>query len=199
MKIKSKSQCFELACKLSELGGKTPVGNDGIAQGHLEFNSITFAGSEKFSIVSIDALYPPENLDLPSNILVCSSHTHQAPMIDRGKPLLGNFSEAYLDRLKGFLNSPQDRSINSRSLKLRCVRYKADVSIYRRADYSTSVIERSMNFLRRSIKSAWPNSALAIDQNIYIFLFESEEHTEFAFIYYANHPVSRHDKKNYLF
>ena len=41
----------------------------------------------------------------------------------------------------------------------------------------------------------FPNNRLKIDSNIYVWIFKAKGVPKFAFVYYAGHPVTRHDSE----
>jgi hypothetical protein len=94
----------------SELGGswsrRGPVMATGVDE-PLEADLLLVEGTDiRLLLVSIDALYagPDITADLsqvcaemgfPARVLMVATHTHRAPMLDRGKPHLGRFDHAW--------------------------------------------------------------------------------------------------------
>lgn len=89
-------------------GPKFSVASDPVAD--LEANILVLrpADARPFLLVSIDALYPGPNLRSKlearlapwfssAEIFLAASHTHNAPMLDETKPLLGRLVEDHLD------------------------------------------------------------------------------------------------------
>lgn len=83
----------------------------------LEANLLLLDGAEaSVLIVAIDALYAGPDLERelaarcrqrgwPAQVCVLASHTHGAPMLDRGKPRLGPFDSAWHDAVVALLDA----------------------------------------------------------------------------------------------
>ena len=65
---------------------------------------------------------------------------------------------------------------------------RVPVQVYRRMDYPRHSLNRFLN----ARVGLFPNDGLAIDQQVYVWLFEAGSTPQFAMVYHAGHPVSRH-------
>lgn len=161
----------------------------------LEVNGWSFTDAEtgcETELCSIDALYAGDLVNAVSRDhrrrLFAASHTHYAPMLDGGKPQLGELAREAVNLYAQAINSaPRIQVIPD-----VCRIYRTDVAVpvYRRFD----VPDTTLNRLLTSRAGMYPNAVQGIDRQLYIFEFSSNNRTLFTFLYHACHPVSRHDR-----
>jgi hypothetical protein len=177
--------------------GNTLAGNGSekdkktIKSGFLEVHGIGNANKKLWELCSVDALYPGALADIVNrdgyqNIII-ATHTHFAPMLDKGKPALGNYSPEALKLYERAITS----AIRKEVFPDKCSLFSCEVSIpvYRRYDYPKTFI----NKLLTRFAGLYPNDEFPIDKNIYIFLFSNASENLFALVYHACHPVTRAD------
>lgn len=125
----------------------------------LEMNAAVFSDSARaVLLVSIDSLYAGPDLKLhvqkealkrlsipPSNVVVCASHTHFAPSLDRTKPRLGGVASEYLemvlDRATGLINALAEQK--PRRVTIRSAVTVTDRAVNRRRYWPYPVLTRA--------------------------------------------------------
>lgn len=174
----------------------------GLAEGtdsRIECNAVLLVqGDLRVILLQIDSLFPSRLLQdtltsrLPesSELLIVASHTHFAPALDPGKPLLGKFDQAYFDfavdrigQLIGRLlnDTPEEASILK--LERNCA-----AGIYRRKRWVT--ITKSPPFIGTTA-ALLPNFSELIDQKLTtIGLFNSAGELIALLWNFACHPTA---------
>jgi len=163
------------------------------AVGRLDVHGIGSLGSGGWDLCSVDALYPGVLASLPiasgQRRVFAASHTHYAPMLDDKKPLLGAFCAATAaDFTRAITNA---RRLEVAPTTCLVFRGEASLPVYRRFDYPAS----TLNKILTRHAGMYPNDAHQLDRGVYIFIFCREDIVEFAFVYHACHPVTRHDSQ----
>jgi hypothetical protein len=188
------SQALHLPAGLP-MGGYTEKRLSTSESNDLEVNGLSFTNAESGRVTelySIDALYAGDLVDAvlrkDCSHLFAASHTHYAPMLDGEKPLLGALASEAVNLYAQAINSTP--RIQVAPVVCRIFRADVPVPVYRRFD----VPDTALNRLLTSRAGRYPNVVQAIDRQLYIFEFASNEHSLFTLVYHACHPVSRHDR-----
>jgi hypothetical protein len=157
-----------------ELGGswsrKGPLRSTGVDEA-IEANLVLLESAEtRVMLLSIDALFAGPDLaaDLaarcarqgyPMQVHALATHTHWAPMLDRGKPLLGKFDEAWYREVVRRLAGAARQALQSRRPGLTLSTACRDLrgSVGRRADIRRPVLHGRR--IKRSGTLMGPNLA----------------------------------------
>ena len=172
------------------LGGNEAEARALDASQPLEMNGVTFSGKDgkDFTLATLDALYPGALAGMfdPAQHIFCASHTHYAPMIDANKGLVGRYSQESCERWKLAFAGRTAQPVAFDKCQLLAAR--VPVHVYRRMDYPRHSLNRFLN----ARVGLFPNDGLTIDQQVYVWLFQAGSTPQFAMVYHAGHPVSRH-------
>lgn len=193
--------------------GQELAGSTGAARiatgldGSLEVNVVALASSDDdvpLVIASFDLLYIGEELTSrlrsdflelgASKLILAASHTHQAPMIDRGKPRLGAIDEDYL-RL---VHEVSKEAITD---AIRSMRPSVGAPQISQGDANHSVNRRTKVALQLSRRpkirtvAISPNPRGARDETVCTLRLDRAEGDPLAIVWnYACHPVGFPDK-----
>lgn len=147
-------------------------------------------GGPAVELCSIDALYAGDLSADPApgtRRILAATHTHTAPMLDAGKPLLGEVTPQALDAYRGAIA----RAPRSAVQPTRCTLYRGEAAlpVYRRFDRPHT----AFNKLLTRYGGLFPNDRVAIDRAVHLWVFGDAERAHFVIAHHACHPVTRHD------
>ena len=169
----------------------------------LEVNLILIEDSlrSKVLLVSIDSLYAGpdfvstvrstfrEKFD-PGEVFIVSSHTHNAPMIDSTKPLLGETSATYLTFIKDrvVMGINELLEIEPIDCKMKSINYGVSTSTYRRKATPYQVTRKGLKVLPTLLL---PNPKTKIKPEATVIQFSDLNDQPVATIWVMPcHPVS---------
>jgi hypothetical protein len=173
------------------LGGNDPARASLSPSDALEVNGFEFSAGDgrRYRLCSVDALYPGRLVDrfISDDVvhIFAASHTHNAPMLDDGKPHIGRFSRSGYDAYVSVLLNANNRVVEPS--RCRLYRAEVDVPVYRRFDYPETILNR----LLASRFGFYPNEARKIDRSIYLLEIGDEIRAHCVVVYHACHPVTR--------
>ena len=157
--------------------------------GWLEMHGIGCDSAAAWELCSVDALYAGAlatgSPDSRVQKLIAASHTHYAPMLDADKPALGTYSPETVEAFRTAISSATRENVEPDTCTV--YRGEVDLPVYRRFDFPDSAFNRLLT--RRA--GLYPNEALKIDRSVLVFVFSHGSANLFAFVYHANHPVTR--------
>lgn len=159
-------------------------------------------------LITIDSLYPGRRLREivessvpsldPERIFLAASHTHQAPMADESKPLLGIVSESFLQYLSTELIQVIPELLDPQTAvdtQLHVGQGTAAHSINRRRKSKFSLSSRGLEIDRVLLA---PNPDGIVDENIVVAGFYDDEGRLLCMLWnYACHPVAHPQPRTY--
>ncbi len=155
--------------------------------GALELHGIGVA--DEWELCSLDTLYAGTLATQQASVgmrRVCvASHTHFAPMLDPGKPAVGQYSPETVAAFSQALTQAPRRTVEPDTC--RVYRAEVDLPVYRRFDFPSTALNRLL--ARRA--GFYPNDAHPVDRSVYVLVFSAGDKNLFGFVYHANHPVTR--------
>lgn len=174
------------------LGGYALPENRATRGGHLEVNGLDLrdaATGQPFQLCAVDALYPGDlaRFSDPTEGIrfFAASHTHSAPMLDSSKPRLGALCSASLAAFRDALaHSPRSPVTYDR---VQLFRGEVPIPVYRRFDRPPSLL----NTLLTKKAGLFPNEAVPIERDVYLWVFSQGSVPVFSLVYHACHPVTR--------
>lgn len=193
------------------LGGYDGAPRYGLLEmGTLEAN-VAMVGDERDSIafVSVDSLFAGRRLSAaiekafensfnlePGRVFVLASHTHFAPMLDEGKPLIGEASPRAVDDAIDAITSAIAKLTPRPVGSAKSGRGVSSLSVNRRLPWRWPTAVRVFGKVRSHIYMA-DNPQGPRDPSIALTVWYSPEGTALAaFWSFACHPVSFHDPRS---
>lgn len=183
------------------LGGSVagePVGER--VESRLEANILALGDAENEPttiVISVDLLYAGKEIPThvrtalsdyePCTVIVAASHTHQAPMVDSSKPLLGEYSSTYSTWVSQKISEAVREAVsNAERATVAVGTSMADHSVNRRKRVLAQLGRRvSLNTVAIAPNPKGPN-----DETITTIRFLASDGTTRALIWnYACHPV----------
>lgn len=202
LKIKTISICLPVPEVGTPLAGYGSCRVSSSAEDVLRASFISFLDGEDRPIVlgSIDVLFVvPQlvqdlrDLGVTENLLLFSTHTHNAPSIDRGLPLLGRIQENWyravvraiaeaIYRLRAIDYDDVMLSYGEKCTKLNVNRRKSAFVL----DYP-ALLKGKLNFGKRVVLAR--NRSGPVDQRLRIYVFETVDRPQAVFWTFAAHAA----------